>query len=501
MTTTDNCNPLTVAIIGSGFSGICAAIQLKEQLGITAHVFEASQDIGGTWHHNTYPGCACDVASHLYSFSFAKNPSWSQRYSPQPEIYEYLRRVANKYHIYEQTKLNTEVVKAEWVDERQQWKLEFRERGSTETHTAYFNLVFAGLGPLRVPHVPEIFKQFEGIKVHTGFWDKNIDFTNKRVAVIGSGSSAIQAIPKLAEIASEVHCFQRTPAWVLARKQYHYSEIVKKLFFWLPWLMTIYRFVLFLRNELKYMLGFGYHNSWTYRVHQRQTIKQMTKRLEAQGRPDLVPKLIPDYPVGCKRITLSEDYLEAVSQSHVTVNRSAITKVEGRTITTADGKETEIDILCLATGFNVQGFLGNLQVFGRNSQSLNKLWDENYPDTFKSVTIHGFPNFFMLLGPAAALGHSSVVSMVECQVNFALDRIKRMQSKNLAAIEPKIEAQNEFVATLKKDLKPTVWNSGCRSWYMNKDGEVFSLWSSTVTKFWWTLRNTDSSDFIEYKRP
>ncbi|SAM04258.1 hypothetical protein [Absidia glauca] len=463
---------LSVGIIGTGFSGICAAIQVEKQLGIKATLFEMSDDVGGTWKHNHYPGCACDIASHLYSLSFEPNPDWSQRYSPQGEIHEYLRGVARKYGLYDRTLFNTEVVRADWLQDQHQWKLTVRENGAADTRTMHFDVIFAGLGPLRVPRYPKEFSAFEGTIVHTAFWDDSIDLTGKRVAVVGSGASAVQMIPKLQPIVKHLMNYQRNPVWCVVRNQYSYSRLVKFLFRWVPFLMKLYRFSIFFQQEVFY-LNFRFFDSLFGKIVTMQAKRQMKQRLTAKGRPDLVEKLTPDYRFGCRRITPSENYLEALAEDNITVERSPIASTQGRTITTKDGNSFECDVLVLATGYDVTGFLGNLQ--------------------------------------ASLLGHNSVVTMAEIQVNNAIKCIKQLGPK-VKAIEPTEEAQEKFVADLKKQLKNTVWNTNCNSWYKDSNGEthithislllfekVFSLWSSTVTAFYWHLRsNNFKKDFIKH---
>ncbi|KAI9306519.1 hypothetical protein BJ944DRAFT_248152 [Cunninghamella echinulata] len=489
---------LRIAVIGGGFSGIAAAVQVEKQLGLKATIFEACHDFGGTWMVNTYWGCGCDVPSHLYSLSFEKNPNWSERYSKQPEIYDYMKGVAKKYKLYDQAHLNTEVIEANWKEENKEWELKVHHKETGETRIVYFDVVFAGLGPLRIPNIPEEFKNFEGPLVHTAFWDKSIDYTNKKVGMIGSGASAVQVIPQLQPIVSSLTSYQRSPTWCIARKQYYYSSFTKSLFNWFPFLMLIHRFFIFITNEIFFYLGFRYHNSYLGKKVHASFKKQMKQRLIDNGRPDLVDKLTPDYEAGCRRITPSETYLESLCKENIMVERSRIESVKGRTIRTVDGNETEFDILILATGYNTTGFLGNLQVNGRDSVNLNKLWEENYTDTYKTIAIHGFPNFFMLLGPGSGLGHNSVVTMAEIQVNNAIKCIRQLKD-GVKAIEPTEKAQAKFVKELKDGLSKTVWTTGCESWYKNKNGEVFALYAGSVTSFWWKLRNNNfDTDFIKY---
>ncbi|KAI8637816.1 putative flavoprotein [Parasitella parasitica] len=493
----------TVAVIGTGFSGLCAAIQVKKQLGIKAQLYEISADVGGTWHDNTYPGCACDIPSPLYSFSFELNPDWSHHYSPQSEIYKYLRKVARKHGIYEQTKFRTEVVCIQWIQEKQMWKVESRRSADVNLPqpivAEYFNYVFAGLGPLRIPNIPPQFKGFTGKVVHTALWDSSIDLSEKNVAVVGSGASAIQAIPELRKVAKHLTSYQRTPAWIAPRDQFAYSGITKFLLQHVPFLMRIFRNAIFFQHEL-YYAGFGFHGTLISRAVHRIFEKLTAFRLKRAGRADLIPVLTPTFPPGCKRIAKSENYLEALAKPNVTVVPRAVKEAQGDILTDIKGNTQQVDVLVLATGFNVEGFLGNLEIYGRDNLSLRDRWEKHYPDTYKGATIHGFPNFFLLLGAGVGLGHNSVVTIIECQVQYAIRCMKHAIKKNLAALEPKLAAQDAYTAKLKRQFTGTVWKSGCSSWYLNKDGDVYGLWPNTVTNFWLQTLNPGFKNFIEHKR-
>ncbi|KAI9498576.1 flavin-binding monooxygenase-like protein [Zychaea mexicana] len=489
----DNRKP-TIAIIGGGFSGIFSAIRVKKELGIQPHIFEGSKDFGGTWHLNTYPGCACDVPSHLYSLSTDLNPYWSKKYSPQSEIHDYMRGLVDKYDLRSNATTNCEVVKATWLDDERRWKLDYRNRldPEHELQTVYYDVVFVAIGSIRVPKVPEQFKAFEGTVVHTAMWDSSIDFTGKKVAVIGSGASAVQAVPELSKVASKLHNYQRTAIWCRPRGQYAYSALTKFLFRWCPLLMKLYRLKFYLIVSRQSLIA---------RMVSRSLVNAMKKRILKQGRPDLVKKLIPDYAAGCKRIAVTDDYLEALCRDNVVVEKSSITEVHGRTIVTADGNKEEYDILVLATGYDVQGFLGNLTVQGKHKQTLNDSWQDAFPEMYKTTCINGYPNMFIILGPSSILGHNSVLTMTETQVNYIVQGLKLMVKENLVAFDPTKKAQDKFVAQLKDDLENTVWKKGgCNSWYVNKEGDVTANWSSTVTRFWIKLRKFKNfDDFNIYK--
>ncbi|KAG2224603.1 hypothetical protein INT45_003743 [Circinella minor] len=477
-------NKLTAAVIGTGFSGLCAAIKLEKELGVQAQLFEMSDDVGGTWEANRYPGAECDIPSHLYSFSFDLSPSWSKHYSNQAEIHAYLQNVAKKYNLYERIRFQTEVVRVEWIESKNQWFIQWRNvKDHEKTGSGYYNTVFAGLGPLRIPNIPKEFEGFQGPLVHTTRWDKNIDYSNKRIGIVGCGATAIQVIPELQKVASHIYSYQRTVAWVSPRDQFTYPRIIKMVFRWFPVLLKLYRFMLFVQHEMYYPY-FGYYDSFLGRMVHKGFKKIIAFRLTRAGRPDLIPNLTPNYPPGCKRIAKSELYLEALCKPNVTVITNGVDQIKGRTIIDKQGNETEVDILILATGFDLQGFAGNLQIFGRN----------------QTVTMNGFPNFFLFLGPSTGLGHNSVVTLIEIQVDFAIKCLKHVVQKDLAAIEPRRSAQEEFVSKLQKSFKGTVWKGGCRSWYMNDNGELYGLWSGSLTSFWWTLRKADINAFIQHKK-
>ncbi|CAO0799620.1 unnamed protein product [Mucor circinelloides] len=488
----------TVAVIGTGFSGLTAAIQLKKKLGIVAQVYEGTKDIGGTWNYNTYPGCACDIPSHLYSFSFELNPNWSRKYSPQKEIHEYMQGVARKYNVYEQTQFETKVVRASWIEDKKKWELELHQPTvHKENQIRYFDFVFGCIGGLRVPNVPKQFQAFEGKIIHSAYWDNDFDFNNKSVAVIGSGTSAIQIVPNLAPRVKHLHSFQRTPTWVGPRNQLEFSSFIQFVFAYVPFVMLIYRTYLFYIRDFNFS-AWGDVNSKRAKFVRDGITMHMTHVLNSNNRPDLVEKLIPNFPVGCKRIGISDDYVQSLCAENVTVNTSTITNIRGRTITTADSTETEVDVLCLATGFDVDGFLGELQINGRDGVNLNKLWDDHTAKTYKTLTVHGFPNYFTLLGPGSALGHNSIIAIIESQIDYCIKMMSYMIKNRIICLDPTEKAQDTFSSDLQSRFKGTVWRGGCDSWYINKHGDIQTLWPSTVTSFINMLKYTDyDANFIK----
>ncbi|KAI8876652.1 FAD/NAD(P)-binding domain-containing protein [Backusella circina FSU 941] len=480
----------TVAIIGSGFSGIAAFYHLQKELNITPQLFEATNDIGGTWNYNTYPGCACDVMSHLYSFSFEMNPDWSEKYSPRKEIHEYMKTVAKKYKVYEHTQFDTEVVRTSWIEHRNQWELELKIKGEKQNEIMYFDFIFSCVGVLRVPHVPMEFQTFEGKVIHSAYWDSSYDFSNKNVGIIGSGTSAVQIIPKMIDSVGHLYSFQRTPAWISQKKNGKYSKLLKLIFRYVPFILYVYRCFIYIRSDLRFPI-WGNVNSRLAKMARKASEDYLVSTLKAKKREDLIPKLMPSFNVGCKRIGFSDDYVPALCSSNVSVTNSPIKSIEGNVITTEDGERTNLDALILATGFDVTGFLGNLKVYGKNNLNLNDLWDKELAKTYKTVTIHGFPNFFLMLGPGSILGHSSVVTMAELQILAGIKQMKYQIKHKIKSMDPKKDSQETFSNKLQKGFKGTTWASGCRSWYLNQRGEIQALWPWSVTWFWWMLRSTN----------
>ncbi|KAL0073400.1 hypothetical protein F4703DRAFT_1897664 [Phycomyces blakesleeanus] len=493
-----NASKKTAAVLGAGFSGMCAAIQLKKRFGIVADLFDRNDDIGGTWLTNKYPGCACDIPSHLYSLSFEPNPLWSKQYSGQEEILQYMQNVAQKYDLYAQTKFQTEVICTTWLEDIQKWKVDWRKTTDhSQLFTGLYDFLFIGIGPLNIPFTPEELKGFEGTVVHTAVWDNSVDFTGKRVAVVGSGSSGVQVIPELAKTAGHLYSYQRTPAWIMQRSQFDTPDFIKSLFVYLPFVLYIYRCYVFFKYEFLYLF-LALHSTIIGKLARSYLEGSMKKELERAGKPELAPLLIPPFAPGCKRIGVSSTYLSSLARDNVTLIPCAVKSVHGRTIVDVNGDENEVDILVLATGYNVKGFTGNLKVYGRNGIGLLDEWSKEFPKTYKTVNVHGFPNMFFMIGPSSGIGHSTVVSVMECQVDLAMQCIKRIIDKNLSAVEPSAAAQDAFVAKLIKDLKPTVWNTDCVSWYKNDGGQVTGVWSGSIISFWWELRKSEPYNYIEY---
>jgi cation diffusion facilitator CzcD-associated flavoprotein CzcO len=476
---------LDVAIIGAGFSGLCMAIKLKESGRTNFKVFEKASDIGGTWFLNRYPGCACDVPSHLYSFSFEQNPNWSRAYSPAQEIWKYQKATAEKHGIMPFIRCNSEVARAEYDDAAQLWRLTLK---SGEQYAA--RALVAGAGILHVPFYPEIkgAESFAGKVMHTANWDDSYDLTGKRVAVIGTGASAVQLVPGIAEKVAHLDLYQRTPGWVIPRMDYAFAEKTKSRFASIPFVQRLWRNLIYWRAE---MLAIGF-------TRKPKMVAKFQKLAEdymqhAIRDPELRKKLTPDFPLGCKRVLISDDFYPSLQRENVSVITDRITEVRPNGVVTADGKLREVDVLLYATGFRVTDWLSHVDIRGKGGRELINDWrDGAY--AYYGVTVNGYPNMFLLLGPNTGLGHNSVVFMIEAQVRYAMDCMRWLW-KGAGTVEVKKDVQDAFNADLHEKMKGTVWMSGCKSWYLNPNGTNSTIWPDFTVTYWWKTHSADRKDY------
>ncbi|XP_037040355.1 FAD-binding monooxygenase ktnD-like [Bradysia coprophila] len=486
-----------IGIIGAGVSGICAAIQLQKKFGssLSFTIFEKNRDVGGTWFSNVYPGCACDVASHFYSFSFELNPNWSKNYPSQREILDYLKRLTGKYSISEHIKFQHEVKTICWNDELMKWMVRYVDgsvpnAGSEETRS--FDIIINAPGALRIPLVPSEFDAFTGPKMHTAEWNKEIDLKNKKVAVIGSGASAVQIIPRIADSVETLHCYQRKPPYILPRPQFKFPNFVKAIFNWLPLVMWLYRFTFYVLHELLY--GLFTPDSVLHTLGHKLT--KTYRRRELKEHQHLLDDMTPKYSFGCKRVILSEEYYDAMARPNVHLHSNHIDKISERTIYTKDGSKEEVDVLILATGFRTNDYFSPMEVIGKGGKNVLRSWTDDRPRSYYGVAFSDTPNYFYLFGPNTVLGHSSVIFMIECQVNFIASAIAEMVKRNAKVINVKVSAEDEFMDRLDRNMKETIWGrESCGSWYANPRGDITILWSSTTSSYWWQMRNISWSKF------
>jgi cation diffusion facilitator CzcD-associated flavoprotein CzcO len=477
-----------VVIVGTGFSGLGQAIQL-EKAGIRDYVIlEKADEVGGTWRDNSYPGCACDVQSHMYSFSYEQNPDWSRSFSLQPEIFAYLKGVADKHRLREKTRFGVEITGAHWDSGARQWTV------STKSGDEYVTqFLVSGVGGLHIPMVPKLpgIEKFQGQTWHSAQWNHEFDLKGKRVAVVGTGASAIQFVPKIAPEVAELTLFQRTPPWIMPKPDHAMSSWSKTLFKRLPGAQKLYRAALYWGREVQ---GIGF-NGYPVIMKAGEVI---AKRNIAKGikDPALRRKVTPDYTMGCKRVLISNDYYPALARGNVDLNTDGVKEVRANSIVDARGVEHEVDAIIYGTGFHVTDALEYLDITGTEGRSLAKEWATEGMRTHKGITVAGFPNLFFLLGPNTALGHNSVVFMIESQAKYVVDAIKLADSHDAAAIDVRPSVQDKFQAEIQEKLVKGVWTQGgCKSWYLDAKGVNRTIWPGFTWRYWLDTRKVKASDF------
>ena len=464
-----------VAVIGSGFAGIGTAVRLKEQGIEDFVVLERASAVGGTWRDNTYPGCACDVPSHLYSFSFAPNPDWSHVFSRQPEIRAYLERVTTDFGVRPHLHLDTDLEAGVWDDTAMLWRL------TTSRGELTADVVVSGCGGLVEPHYPEVpgMGTFHGPAFHSARWDHDVDLTGKRVAVIGTGASAIQFVPVVQQQAASLVLFQRTPPWIVPRLDRPIPDQRKELYRRRPALQNAARNGIYWFNEFN-LLAFT-RGGRLRALAQREATRNLHGAI---ADPALRARLTPDWAFGCKRVLLSNDYYPALAQDNVALVSTGITEVRPEGVVDGDGVLHEVDVIVYGTGFRVMDIPVAHRLRGRDGRTLSDTWSEHGAQAHRGTTVAGFPNLFLLLGPNTALAHSSVVFMIEAQITYVVEALKALASYGARALEVRQASQDAYNDDLQERLSTTVWNSGgCRSWYRDATGRNFTLWPTHTFTF------------------
>jgi cation diffusion facilitator CzcD-associated flavoprotein CzcO len=475
-----------VAIVGAGFAGIAMSVALQRD-GIEHVLLERAGDVGGTWRDNRYPGCRCDVPSHLYSFSFALNPDWSETYSTQPEIWDYLRRCAGRFGVTGRTRLGAEVRQASWDEQSGRWVIET----GAGRYTA--EALVAGNGGLSEPAYPNIpgLDRFRGRLLHSAGWTPQAPLDGLRVAVVGTGASAVQIIPEIQPRAARLDVYQRTPAWVLPHTTRPIRDFERGLYRHVPGLQRVVRWGVYWTRELL-VVGLAKHPRLVAPLR-----RLATRHLERQvADPELRAKLTPLFSPGCKRLLLSNDYYPALTRPNVEVVTERIVEVTESGVRTAGGEEREVDAIVLATGFRVTDNPFAERVRGRGGRRLSEVWAESGQQAYRGTTVAGFPNLFLLMGPNTGLGHTSVVFMIESQVRYVADALRQMRRRRWAAVEVRPEVQAAYNRDVQARLRRTVWNTGgCASWYLDAHGRNTTMWPDFTWKYRLLMRRFDPESY------
>jgi len=467
-TTTQLPRHVGVLIAGAGFSGIGLAVRLQQSGYKDFLVIERAESVGGTWRDNHYPGAACDVPSNLYSFSFAPNPNWSRAFSPQKEIHNYLIHTADKFKINNRIVLNTTMESATWDSDRDVWVVKTSRGEFTAT------IFVSAVGALSEPALPEIkgIETFKGKFFHSAQWDHDTSLAGKKVAVIGTGASAIQIVPELVKVVEKVDIYQRTPPWIMPRGDRPYSDVERAIYKWFPLSQQFSRLGMYLMREC---------GVWGL-VKNPEILTMMRQQASAfiayqVKSPELRRKVTPTWQIGCKRILISNDWYPALQKPNAELVTEGIAEIREHSVVTKDGKEREVDAIVVATGFHTADHPIADKIVGSNGRSLHQVWAETGNEVYKGTTIAGFPNLFFMTGPNTGLGHTSQIYMIESQVNYVISALNAMKRFGLATVEVRKDKQDSYNKDVQEALKTTVWSTGgCSSWYQNAHGKNVSLW-------------------------
>ncbi|CAF4060800.1 unnamed protein product [Rotaria sordida] len=491
--TSDNEDEHYAIIIGAGFSGLGMSIKLKE-LGMDKFVvLERHSHVGGTWYANRYPGCQVDIPSNLYSYSFEMNSQWNYDYSGQPELADYLEKCTDKYGIRSCIQFNTTVTRCDWLDERQLWRVTTVHKDSGDEKYYYGRHLIGAYGLLSNASYPtdiEGIKTFEGEMCHTAEWNDKINFKEKRVAVVGTGSSAIQCIPQLHKNfgVSHLYVFQRTPPWVATLKNRAVTPFEKNIFTAVPLIQKFLRACIYWRLE---STVFSFVYRWPIRFVAQNLVRYIFLRQVKD--PELRQKLTPTSDFGCKRILLSNDWYSTLQQPNVTLVTNRIRQVKPHSIVTYDGDEYPVDIIVWSTGFKVHSL--NVPMFGIQGQSLEKQWSQTV-QAYRGATVPNFPNMFLLLGPNTGLGHNSVVVMIEAQLKYIMEALVYMHENDIRALAVKQNVSDRFNEEIQSKLKSTVWQvGGCHSWYQDPKGNNTTIWPGFTWTYDLLLRKFDYQNY------
>jgi cation diffusion facilitator CzcD-associated flavoprotein CzcO len=476
-----------ILIVGAGFAGLGMGIRLKKEGMNRFLILDEGQEVGGTWRDNRYPGAACDVESHLYSYSFAPNPNWTRTFSPQKEILSYIHDCVRRFGLGPHLKLGCRVKKAQWDDGRGVWQVEVEGQPPYEAR-----VLINATGGLSRPALPDItgLANFRGNLFHSARWKEAAALNQQRVGIIGTGASALQIIPEVANSAKSLTVFQRTAHWVLPKRDAAVSKFERKVLSRFPALTHFFRATQYLLHE-SLVLGFVRFPT-LMRIGEYFGKRYLKKSVSD---PKLRRKLTPSFRMGCKRILLSNEYFRSLQRPNVDLITDRIEQITPEGVLLAGGRLIPLDALILATGFQAADIKSPYTILGRGGRDLNQAWHDG-PEAYRGTTLHGFPNLFTLVGPNTGLGHSSMLLMIESQIQYITGALRFLTQGSGRSTEVRLEAQHAFQHWLQKRFPRTVWQTGCVSWYQMSNGRNTTLWPGTTFGFRWMLRRWDAENYI-----
>jgi cation diffusion facilitator CzcD-associated flavoprotein CzcO len=483
----------SVAVVGAGLGGLCAGTKLKQAGFEDLVILEKAAKVGGTWRDNVYPGCCCDVPVALYQFSFAPSLTWSHLYPRHQEVQRYSEDLADNFGLRPHLQLGDEATSAVWDEAGSAWRI------TTAAGRSYqANALVAALGQLNRPAWPEIIGRdtFRGTSFHTARWDTSVDLSGKRVAIIGSAASAVQIIPEIAKVVRHLTVMQRTPNWVVPRLDRPITEEEKLLAMTEPHVAMLNRDLLY--QNADYLMWQVF--SWTDVGRAAYTRVALNHLAEQIPDPVLRAKLTPDYPIGCKRVLITDDFYPALLRPNVTLETAAIARITPDGIETSSGAHIDVDVIIYATGFETTGWRWSMDVVGRDGVHLSELWKEA-PQAYLGITSARFPNLFVLYGPNTNLGHNSITIMLERQAEYVAQALSTLRERKLVAMEVKQSAQDAFNRALQAALAKTTWaDSSCHSWYKTAQGTITQNWSSHTRDYAAATAQVNWDDYRVWER-
>jgi cyclohexanone monooxygenase len=479
-------NGLSVGIIGAGPGGLALGIFLRKAGFDDFTIFDREDGVGGTWRINTYPGLACDVKSHLYSYSFDLNANWSRLWSAQPEILDYFERCAQRHELRPHLTLNTEIVSAQWDGDSKNWEL---TTSAGKQHR--FDIVISAVGLFTQPLLPDLVEEepFTGTLMHSSRWDHSVDLKDSCVAVLGTGSTASQLIPEIAKVAERVYSVQRSPTWILPKPDRPYTDREKWIFASVPFAKKVYRTRLWLRSESN--ISVIENGSDKTEEFKAIALKLLESTVDDE---DLRAKLTPTHPFGCKRLVFASDYLSTLTQPNVEVVSSPARSLRARSLVTEDGNELDVDVVVCATGYAAADYLGQIDVVGENGQPLRQAWRDG-AHAYLGMAVPGFPNFFMLYGPNTNVGSNSVIFMLEAQAHYIVRALKYMRRRRRSYVAVRPETMADFIVKIDQWMAGTVWKTQCSNYFRAPNGRVVTQWPRSARAFWGMTRRFRAADY------